>query len=77
MALPWEETAGEPVNAQALHPATEAVLQDAALDVQVTDVAEPRQAKRIRVSLAYRNTSGLLVEPISLVAWKFSPGGAE
>ena len=77
MALPWEETTADPLNAVALHPATQALLPDATLTVEVNDVTDPRAAKRIRVSLAYRNTAGLPVEPIRLVAWKFSPGGDE
>ena len=77
MALPWDETATERFSATALHPATQTLLPDARLRVEVTDVRDPRAAKRIRVALAYRNTAGLPVEPITLVAWKFSPGDTE
>ncbi len=77
MALPWDETTTERFSATALHPTTQTLLPDARLQVEVTDVMDPRAAKRIRVSLAYRNTAGLLVEPITLVAWKFSPGDPE
>lgn len=77
MALPWAETTSAQLAATALDPSTKALLPDVTLDVEVTDVADPRKAKRIKVSLVYRNTSGLAVEPITLVAWKFSPGGAE
>ena len=75
MTLAWRDLTAEPLPAVAMHPATAAMLPDARLTIEVDDVAVPRPAKRIRVSLAYRNTAGLPVEPISLVAWKFSPGG--
>ncbi|HJN10299.1 MAG: hypothetical protein QGG09_15160 [Pirellulaceae bacterium] len=77
MALPWDETTTERISGTALDPSTEALLPSARLQIEVTDVMDPRQAKRVRVSLAYRNTAGLPVEPITLVAWKFSPGGTE
>ena len=77
MAMSWDETTNERLNGLVLHPTTAAVLPDAELQVEVTDVIEPREAKRIRISLAYRNTAEMKVEPISLVAWKFSPGGTE
>jgi hypothetical protein len=77
MALPWGETTTERLNGLALDPATAELLPEARLQVEVTDVKDPREAKRIRISLAYRNTAKLQVEPIVLVTWKFSPGGLE
>lgn len=77
MALPWEQTTAAQFNAVSLHPTTKALLPDATLEIEVTDVTDPRRAKRLQISLAYRNTAGLPVEPISLVAWKFAPGGVE
>ena len=76
MALPWNQTSTENFSTVALHDTTQTLL-DATLEVEVTDVTEPREAKRIRISLAYRNTADLPVEPITLVAWKFAPGGAD
>jgi len=77
MGLSWDETTTERLNELTLHPTTVSLLPDAKLVAEVTDVVDPRQAKRVRFSLTYRNTAGMQVEPISLVAWKFSPGGAE
>jgi len=77
MALSWDETTTERLNGLALEPTTVTLLPDAKLQVEVTEVKDPRQAKRIRISLTYRNNAELLVEPIALVTWKFSPGGIE
>lgn len=77
MALPWDETTAEQFSGAVLHPTSQALLPDARLEVEVTDVMDPRRAKRVRVSLIYRNTAGVLVEPVALTAWKFAPGGVE
>lgn len=77
MALPWDQTTAAQSSEVALHPAAKALLPDAALEVEVTDVTDPRPAKRIQISLTYRSTADLPVAPIKLVAWKFAPGGAK
>jgi Tfp pilus assembly protein PilV len=77
MALPWAETTTDQLGAVAMDATTREMLPEAMLEIESTDVSAPRQAKRIRVSLTYRNTAGLSVEPITLVAWKFISGGAE
>jgi len=77
MGLSWDDTTTERLHDVTLHTTTASSLPDAKLQVEVTDVVDPRPAKRIRISLTYQNTAGLQVEPLSLVAWKFSPGGTE
>ena len=77
MALPFSETTTELLTDVSMHDSTEALLPDATLEVVVIDATEPRPAKRIRISLAYRNTAGLMVDPIRLVVWKFATGEAE
>jgi len=77
MATPWEKTTADQFTDAKLDAASRGLLREATLDVEVTDVSNPHPAKRIRVSLAYRDMAGQLVTPISLVTWKFQPGDAE
>lgn len=76
MALPWSKTTTDQLDAVSV-PNTALELPDPTLAIEAIDVTEPRVGKQIRISLSYRNTAGLPVEPVTMVAWKFLPGGSQ
>lgn len=75
MALNWADCTAERLGEMTLHPDTQAALREASLSITVDELSEPRTARRCVISLTYHNMAGRPVEPIRLVAWKFSPGG--
>jgi type II secretory pathway pseudopilin PulG len=69
-ARPWNELTPQTA-AGKLSPALSRRLPDAELKVEVTaSVAEP-QAKRIAVSLRWKDYSGQFTKPVTIVTWRW------
>ncbi len=75
MALSWEEMSDQRLAELQLSAEVDDALPAARLVKQLSSVEQPRPAKRLRLTIQYRNAAGRSIDPIALVAWKFQPGG--
>jgi hypothetical protein len=76
--LPWDQLTAENIQRRQLQTAVQQALADAKLTAAVTDEqAGPVAARRIDVSLTWRNSAGVTVEPVTLSAWRFQDKEAQ
>ena len=68
---PWDELTEEGVQDIQISEPVRRVLPDVDLEIEVTSEAEQPDAKRIALSLRWRDKSGEMRSPVRLVAWRY------
>ena len=74
--LPWERLTADEIEKSPLGRHVSNVLRGAALDVEVTEEAEPVAARRIELRLTWQNAAGSELAPVSLMAWRYDQEAA-
>ena len=75
--LPWDELTTEAAEQFVASRDSAVALDDPELTITVSDVDDSLPAKRIEVTLAWRDQAHRRVEPVRLVAWKHRSAASE
>jgi len=68
----WDDTAIEKLHNWQPSAALDSALPGAQCSIEVTEQAERPRSRQIRLQVAWNDSAGLPVDPVSLTVWKFA-----
>ncbi|WP_417387935.1 type II secretion system protein [Gimesia sp.] len=69
VALPFDEVKQSTVDKFALSESVVRQLPDASLEIKISNAADVKQMKKIRIQLDWKNQQGIREMPVSLTSW--------
>ncbi|MEE8451060.1 MAG: hypothetical protein V3R99_04065 [Thermoguttaceae bacterium] len=69
-AMPWDELATETLQSEKLSELATQRLTGAELTIDITESSDPLDAKRIALSIRWKDRAGQFVRPVKLTAWR-------